>query len=400
MKVKKMIFLSFLLFLPLSKDFGQWVHMSSGMENLTVWSFAVNGNTIFAGNNDYSGVYFSVNDGLNWSQTSLSSESVWSMEVSGNYIYAGTGNGVFVSTNNGLSWVQTALNNESIDALAVSGNNVFAGTFASGVFRSTNNGESWTQTALNSLIINSLAVIGNYVFAGTGGPVPHGLLVSADNGITWNKNAFMDKSVLSLTVNGNEIFAGLQYYGIYKSTDFGSSWVQTSLNSGSIRSIAISGNTIFAGASFVGVFVSTDYGLNWVQKNEGLGDITIFDLSILNNFIFAGTQSNSVYRRPVSDFIGIKQISQNIPDEFALLQNYPNPFNPNTLIDYSVAKAGNVTLEVYDISGKKIATLVNEDKAVGNYRVDFNASGFASGIYLYTLKADGVSLTKKMLLVK
>jgi len=97
---------------------------------------------------------------------------------------------------------------------------------------------------------------------------------------------------------------------------------------------------------------------------------------------------------------GINSNNNETPNAFRLQQNFPNPFNPNTLIDFSVPKAGNVILEVYDMTGKKVATLVNEDKAVGNYRYDFNAGGFASGVYLYTLKADGISLTKKMILVK
>jgi len=97
---------------------------------------------------------------------------------------------------------------------------------------------------------------------------------------------------------------------------------------------------------------------------------------------------------------GVNSNNNETPSKFKLQQSYPSPFNPNTLIDYSVPKAGNVSLEVYDLTGKKVATLVNEDKAVGNYRYDFNAGGLASGVYIYTLKANGINLTKKMILVK
>ena len=70
------------------------------------------------------------------------------------------------------------------------------------------------------------------------------------------------------------------------------------------------------------------------------------------------------------------------------------------MIDYSVPKTGRVNLDVFDITGRKVTSLVDEVKSAGNYRYDFNASNLATGIYLYTLKADGVNITKKMMLVK
>ncbi|HEY3250293.1 MAG TPA: T9SS type A sorting domain-containing protein [Ignavibacteria bacterium] len=100
------------------------------------------------------------------------------------------------------------------------------------------------------------------------------------------------------------------------------------------------------------------------------------------------------------DPVGVTTNNNEIPKQFSLGQNFPNPFNPNTLIDFSIPKAGKVSLEVFDIRGRKVATLIDEEKTAGNYRVDFYASDLSSGVYLYTLKGDGVSLSKKMLLVK
>lgn len=88
------------------------------------------------------------------------------------------------------------------------------------------------------------------------------------------------------------------------------------------------------------------------------------------------------------------------PDSYNLTQNYPNPFNPTTSIRYSIPKRSNVTLKVYDILGNEIAILVNEEKDRGVYTVTFNAVDLASGIYFYTLRADGFVQTKKMLLIK
>ena len=99
--------------------------------------------------------------------------------------------------------------------------------------------------------------------------------------------------------------------------------------------------------------------------------------------------------------IGIQQISYEIPLRFELKQNYPNPFNPVTNIEYSIPKAGSVMLKVYDITGREVQTLVNENQNAGTYKVDLKALNMSSGIYFYTLFADDVRIdSKRMVLVK
>ena len=100
--------------------------------------------------------------------------------------------------------------------------------------------------------------------------------------------------------------------------------------------------------------------------------------------------------------------NRNIPEKYILEQNYPNPFNPTTTIEYSIptevksekAEVRNVTLKVYDILGRVVATLLNEKQAPGNYNVTWNASSLPSGIYFYKLSADNYIETKKMMLLK
>jgi hypothetical protein len=89
-----------------------------------------------------------------------------------------------------------------------------------------------------------------------------------------------------------------------------------------------------------------------------------------------------------------------LPTEFSLSQNYPNPFNPSTTISYQLPVTSNVTLKIYDILGSEVATLVNQEQSVGNYKVDFNASHLSSGIYFYQVKAGSFVQTKKMILIK
>ena len=113
-----------------------------------------------------------------------------------------------------------------------------------------------------------------------------------------------------------------------------------------------------------------------------------------------------LYRLKQMDFDGSFEYSHEVlvtnitPYTFLLEQNFPNPFNPNTVIKYSIAQTGVVTLKVYNILGKEITTLVNERKEAGNYEVTFDASELATGIYLYSIQSGDFSSIKKMLLLK
>ncbi len=88
------------------------------------------------------------------------------------------------------------------------------------------------------------------------------------------------------------------------------------------------------------------------------------------------------------------------PSVFTLSQNYPNPFNPRTEISFGLPKDSYVTLTVFNALGQKVATLVNEKRQAGNYRVTWDGTGFPTGIYFYRLESQGFSETKKMLLMK
>ena len=89
-----------------------------------------------------------------------------------------------------------------------------------------------------------------------------------------------------------------------------------------------------------------------------------------------------------------------IASSYKLNQNYPNPFNPSTKIGYSITQSGLVTIKVYDVLGTEIETLVNEEKPVGNYELNWNAANLPSGVYFYRLQAGSFMQTRKMILLK
>lgn len=106
-------------------------------------------------------------------------------------------------------------------------------------------------------------------------------------------------------------------------------------------------------------------------------------------------------RAKLDNVIGINNVSSEVPFKFNLEQNFPNPFNPVTKIRFSVPKAANITLEVFDVTGKLIATLArNEAVTAGVKEVEFNAVNLPSGVYFYSIKSGSYTETKKMVLVK
>jgi hypothetical protein len=96
----------------------------------------------------------------------------------------------------------------------------------------------------------------------------------------------------------------------------------------------------------------------------------------------------------------VHEPSNNRPERFELHQNFPNPFNPNTTIEFSVQGSGFVSLKVFDLLGREVATLVNQELIGGSYTVNFNAAHLASGSYVYRLATSAGMQTRRMMLVK
>ena len=130
--------------------------------------------------------------------------------------------------------------------------------------------------------------------------------------------------------------------------------------------------------------------------------------TIVNNYSFSDNtvSAKCYYRLKQVDFNGNFEFSPVVEVEsmgvtnYTLSQNYPNPFNPSTQIKFALPKDGFVTLKVYNVLGKEVASVVNEYKTSGNYSVNFSAKNLSSGIYFYTIKADGFTQTKKMTILK
>lgn len=173
-------------------------------------------------------------------------------------------------------------------------------------------------------------------------------------------------------------------------------------SSGSLQpfdsALKLSGNELITNGTKTYTNGQYVYSFNYTAPATG-GNQTLYATGLATN---SSGQWNFAPDKVISVVTATDVMTNSIPAEYALEQNYPNPFNPSTLIKYSIAETGNVTLKIYDMLGNEIETLVNEIKLPGNYSVQFSSENLnlASGIYFYKLRTEKFSSTKKMLLVK
>ncbi len=211
------------------------------------------------------------------------------------------------------------------------------------------------------------------------------------------------------------------YYGVFW-TDFEDSvyWVPVDTSAPEIPMNIIDSDSAMALAEQNGGAAFRQNYPNW-YASYSVGNLKSYihqaQISDTNKIVwvvhYTGTNANyDVYAEHVvvmdaetgqvySAVTGIKdKPAEQLPQTFSLKQNYPNPFNPTTTIEFSVPKAMNVVLNVFDITGRKVATLVNGRVTAGTHRVEFNATNLAAGIYFYSLKAGNRIITRKMVLIK
>lgn len=142
---------------------------------------------------------------------------------------------------------------------------------------------------------------------------------------------------------------------------------------------------------------SSQISYMWITENTGfLANINSFDDEQNVNF----TKSPDVTIRSGVE-VAIDDKTEPVVTKFALHQNYPNPFNPKTVISYQLPVISEVELSIYNLLGQKVSTLVSEKQSSGSYKVEWDATGFTSGVYMYKIKTDkGFSKTKKLVLLK
>ncbi len=226
--------------------------------------------------------------------------------------------------------------------------------------------------------------------------------------------------------DGNEIMVVYSNYnitGLYHSTDGGNSFTAvegnltgTQSNPGpSLRSstiLPVNGATVYLVGTSTGLYSTTflnGYNTIWVRESEnGIGTAVVEYVTsrASDKKVAAATHGRGIFTGDLNGTVDVK--TNDIVTDFILQQNYPNPFNPSTTITYTIPTSETfhatsqqlVELIIYDVLGRKVATLVNKKQSPGNYSVTFDAKNLPSGLYFYKLTAGNFSQTKKMLLLK
>jgi hypothetical protein len=250
-----------------------------------------------------------------------------------------------------------------------------------------------------------------------------GIWLSKDTAKTWqpiwSTDYFTGGYSFDFIDSSNGLLA-YGYGGIELTSDEGENWEYQSL----LRGIQ------FRDAQLVGTDISGNYRI-FLTGDKGritkyvpdimpyenhypsftmkrLNDISMIMECQLPHLWFAG-EGFTVLKGNTELVVDVEKIKEDFVADFRLEQNYPNPFNPSTKIKYQIplgfaaspfSKGGFVTLKVYDILAREVATLVNEEKPVGTYEVTWYAEQLPSGVYFYQLKAGDFISTKKMLLLK
>jgi photosystem II stability/assembly factor-like uncharacterized protein len=351
-----------------------------------------------------------INNGLN----TLQAKSIFQMLIYNEAIYAATIDGIYKSTDGGDNWVKKSegitIGPGAIYEFTASifeyNDVLFTGAW-NGIYRSTDFGESWEITNVSGEGIFPGFFINHYgtlFLARENINTPYGY-VSSDDGETWEPLSTISGPTITFFSEPNRLWAGT-IFGVWLSTDNGDSWVHRSeglppdpYNSSIIRVNGKLVSSVKFGGS--GVFYSDDDGEYWADFSNGLPFLnSIEKLIVYGDRILAAT-SDGLWQRDTTDVVtGLADNESDLPRGFLLSQNYPNPFNARTTIGYSLSEPSEVTIEIFDILGRRVAEIHEGEKPAGEHRLSWSAEGQPSGVYFYQIQAGDYTETRKMLLLR
>ncbi|MCY4204224.1 MAG: T9SS type A sorting domain-containing protein [Bacteroidetes bacterium] len=152
----------------------------------------------------------------------------------------------------------------------------------------------------------------------------------------------------------------------------------------------------------MGIFESRDHGETWSYADNGLPAVSVWRLRIVDDQVIVATHGRGVWSLDIAEVqTDIEQDFAALPESFELTGNYPNPFNPTTNINFKVGDNSHIRVTVFDVLGRKVATLTDQPYARGTHQIQWDASALSSGQYIYRMEADGKIVgAKSMALVK
>lgn len=245
-------------------------------------------------------------------------------------------------------------------------------------------------------------------------PVTIKTFQTVPNPFTHNSARTVDGKFLFTTDETQTPNGKLKIWDIHNLNDitYVRNWLPTSISTAIVHNIEIYGNLAVIAHYTAGIRVlniadpSNPVEIGWYDTYpsnnsanfSGCWGVYMFP----SGKIIGSDMQTGLYVVKVTNLTSAGSNGSTIPEKYSLSQNYPNPFNPTTKINFSLPKNSNVTLKIYNMIGREVATAINDRRDAGNYEFTMDAAqyGLASGTYFYTLQTDGFSETKKMMLVK
>jgi photosystem II stability/assembly factor-like uncharacterized protein len=320
------------------------------------------------------------------------------------------------------------------------------------VYKTTDGGDSWFQVYSNTEgFIKGIRMLDPVNGIAIGNPISEiwNVLLTTDGGNTWQPSPNRPSANIihqavhnSFQVSMPNIYWGTSFTSIFRSTDGGLTYSEhetpgagiyifslfinsggTGLAAATEMSRSTDGGITFQSHSVPGwgningiecsgsnfwfirgekIFHSTDDGINWMD--EYTAPLTLTHMDFPDNLNecqmgWAVGYGGTIHKMTGSGVTSVDN-QNDMPATYELKQNYPNPFNPVTSIEYVVGSIAFVSLKVYDVLGNEVATLVNEEKSSGEYKITFDASALTSGVYFYTLRAGKFTESKKLILLQ
>jgi len=411
--MRKIILTVFIVLCTLKNAEAQWIIQPTGnihsirdvefINRYTGWS---------CGDNH---IYKTTNGGNNWiEQTHPDAYLIQQIfPVNENVVYAVGWWNFMKTTNGGETWTAffaggTGQGLPVLEALYFIDENTGWLTGNVVVMKTTNGGNSFIDSmrleGLGQDVYFKNAMTG--IICGESG----GVLKTINGGQSWHSIKIIKKgtqySFRRLAVI-NDSIVWIGSIPIYKSTDFGNTWdsigyiPSTNFNVRMYGLCFSSINIGYAAGNMGEMYKTTDGGYSWKRENSGASTSIIYSIdAYTDSIVWASRGNGTIIHTVTGGQTGISNSSILLPKNFILYQNFPNPFNPVTNLEFKISKFGFVSLMIYDMLGKDVLTIVNENLKAGTYNYEFNASNFPSGIYFYTLMANGFIETKQMVLIK
>jgi photosystem II stability/assembly factor-like uncharacterized protein len=388
---------------------------------------------------DSASIYYTSNGGANWTKQDANNRDLDIMDIfflDANYGWAiswedqfdsenpGRAFGSFIhrTTNGGLNWTAALFPYADVFLNTIRFTdplNGLAGGFPYNITYSTDGGMTWASPSIDSAFqafapVHDFSFYNSqYAFAGGGYHDIVGVLWKTTNGgLNWNSQGVGPEPIQAIqlfdSLNVIAVGGDFEYgSGIVKTTNGGINWDYRSLEILGIAN-SLSFRTRSEGWASLGhalIFIYTlDSGRTW-QNVVTPDSVAIYDVQFTDRRNGFAVGDDGAFLKYNTAMINVEPGGANLPRTHRLFQNYPNPFNPVTKIGYELRQSGNISLKVYDISGKEVLTLKEGFERQGLHEITFNGKDLSSGIYIYKLEVNAgnspvFSQSRKMILVK